>query len=334
MAAVLRNFIPKRTFHYAEGRSISHKVRRAATPKQLEELCQKEGDRFLDEHWKITATALSFFSNKGQRSEVLAAEKGINSAMAASMESKKFSLETISDISWTYGKLGVNNPQLLAATKEDLRKRNIEEGELNDLTKMAWSFTLFQDWDKEALIRISQAIEGKVKSGILLREDEFFRLKPVSLAGRVKWNKEILGSETALRVNTYMQERQFIIPAGSKFQEEVTAWVKLAFPGSEWETEYFLEGYHVDLACPSLRIAVEIDGPQHYYPGTKELIARDRLMDHLFKGLGWTVVRIPYWEWKEANTPEKKLNCITQKITCCIKTTEAARTLRKLSGSQ
>lgn len=315
MTAGLR-YLSRRHFSHNPGKEdLGHRLQRASTPAKLEELCRKEGPHFSEKHWRLTADSVSSFVEKGFRQEVLAREQGINAPLAACIKHHDFSFPTISHIAWTYGKIGVKNPDLIQLCKNRLEKKDCREVELDDLTKAAWGFALFQDFDEPSLKRIAEAIETKVKKGSVLREDEFFRLNPLTLAGRVKWKKEILGQETAARIHDYMQKRRFVIPNGSKLQREVSDWIVRSFPQSwHWEIEYFLEGYHLDLACPLRKIAFEIDGPQHFYPGTREWKTRDHLMDHILEGLEWRVARIAFWEWDEADTPEKKAGLIVGKL--------------------
>ncbi len=314
MTAGLR-YLSRRHYSHSPGKEdLAYRMQRASTPAKLQALCNREGHNFSEKHWRLTADCISAFIEKGFRHEILAVERDINLPLAASMRHRNFSFPTISHISWTYGKIGVKNPELIQLCKRHLERKICKEEELDDLTKAAWGFALFQDFDKPSLERIAEAVEIKIKEGSCLREDEFFRLNPISLAGRAKWKKEILGTETAARIHDYMQKRRFVIPNGSKLQREVSDWIIGSFPQSWlWETEYFLEGYHLDLSCPARRLAFEIDGPQHFYPGTREWKTRDHLMDHMLNGLGWKVARIAYWEWEEADSPEKKRELIASK---------------------
>ena len=64
-----------------------------------------------------------------------------------------------------------------------------------------------------------------------------------------------------------------------------------------WPTEYVIAtgrkapyppAYKVDLASPTLMIAIEVDGNSHLSPAAK---ARDAKKDNLLRALGWTVLR-------------------------------------------
>lgn len=62
--------------------------------------------------------------------------------------------------------------------------------------------------------------------------------------------------------------------------------------------EYDNEEYSIDVAVPSLKIAIEVDGPVHFcWNKVERLTGPSKLKDRLLKQLGWSVVRVPYFAW-------------------------------------
>jgi len=61
------------------------------------------------------------------------------------------------------------------------------------------------------------------------------------------------------------------------------------FAHSEIETQYPVEKYRIDIAMPSLKIAIELDG--HDYHKTKQQRTHDAKKDRTLSLLGWHVIR-------------------------------------------
>lgn len=61
-----------------------------------------------------------------------------------------------------------------------------------------------------------------------------------------------------------------------------------AFPHVDWRTQHVVGRAIVDIAAPSLRLAIEVDGDSHYAPGAA---ARDRWRTFGLRLRGWRVLR-------------------------------------------
>ncbi|PFH37170.1 RAP domain-containing protein [Besnoitia besnoiti] len=55
------------------------------------------------------------------------------------------------------------------------------------------------------------------------------------------------------------------------------------------------------------RLAVEVDGPSHFYRETCMRVASSRLKQKLLREIGWTLLPISFFEWRQLVTPERKL---------------------------
>ena len=64
-----------------------------------------------------------------------------------------------------------------------------------------------------------------------------------------------------------------------------------------WISELILDaGYSIDIALPSSRVSVEVDGPHHFaQDGTPN--GSTQLKRRQLRHLGWAVVNVPYVEW-------------------------------------
>jgi len=86
-----------------------------------------------------------------------------------------------------------------------------------------------------------------------------------------------------------------------------------------YQLEHNLSGYSVDLALPSSRIVIEVDGPHHFLynfaPGStsqsienakSKVIAvngSSMLKERIMRALGWRPVSIPFFEFELMQLP-------------------------------
>ena len=60
-------------------------------------------------------------------------------------------------------------------------------------------------------------------------------------------------------------------------------------------------GYSLDLALPSSRVAVEVDGPTHFLlpdgRGVRKPNGPTLLKRRLLRAAGWRVISVPFYEW-------------------------------------
>ena len=60
-------------------------------------------------------------------------------------------------------------------------------------------------------------------------------------------------------------------------------------------------GYSLDLALPSSRVAVEVDGPSHFLlpdgRGVRKPNGPTLLKRRLLTAAGWRVISVPFYEW-------------------------------------
>ena len=61
------------------------------------------------------------------------------------------------------------------------------------------------------------------------------------------------------------------------------------------------DGYSLDLALPSSRIAIEVDGPFHFLQpddrGVRKSNGPTLLKRRLLAAAGWRVISVPFYEW-------------------------------------
>jgi len=83
-----------------------------------------------------------------------------------------------------------------------------------------------------------------------------------------------------------------------------------------WEKEQYIPEMYssIDAAFPEHNIALEVDGPTHFYQNTQERVASDHMKDKLLHALGWNVRRISHMEWDKLTSDAKKREFILNTV--------------------
>ena len=83
-----------------------------------------------------------------------------------------------------------------------------------------------------------------------------------------------------------------------------------AQPGFEEEHLEPRTGYSLDLALPSSRVAVEVDGPSHFLlpdgRGVRRPNGPTLLKRRLLAAAGWRVISVPFYEWDGFATAKER----------------------------
>ncbi|EOD21501.1 hypothetical protein EMIHUDRAFT_241099 [Emiliania huxleyi CCMP1516] len=81
-------------------------------------------------------------------------------------------------------------------------------------------------------------------------------------------------------------------------------------PGFEEEHLEPHTGYSLDLAFPSSRIAIEVDGPSHFLlpdgRGVRKSNGPTLLKRRLLAAAGWKVISVPFYEWNRFATANER----------------------------
>ena len=87
----------------------------------------------------------------------------------------------------------------------------------------------------------------------------------------------------------------------SRLQRSVAAALAAVQHGVEEEHLEPRTGYSLDLALPSSRVAVEVDGPSHFLlpdgRGVRKSNGPTLLKRRLLAAAGWRVISVPFYEW-------------------------------------
>ncbi|KAJ8612155.1 hypothetical protein CTAYLR_002478 [Chrysophaeum taylorii] len=97
-------------------------------------------------------------------------------------------------------------------------------------------------------------------------------------------------------------------PSPSRAQEEVAEAVRAL--GIDVQEELVTaDGLSIDVALLPLaeRVGIEFDGPYHYFHNANQTeTGRTAFKKRLLAACGWTVLHIPYWEWRGLDPSERK----------------------------
>ena len=87
----------------------------------------------------------------------------------------------------------------------------------------------------------------------------------------------------------------------SGLQRSVATALAAIQPGFEEEHLEPRTSYSLDLALPSSRIAIEVDGPSHFLQpddrGVRKSNGPTLLKRRLLAAAGWRVISVPFYEW-------------------------------------
>jgi len=102
----------------------------------------------------------------------------------------------------------------------------------------------------------------------------------------------------------------------SVFQKSVHAALEALVPAASWVCEYWDPSlsYPLDVALPSLKIGIEADGPTHYTMNTRRALGATALKHRLIPQLGWTLVHIPFFEWRPAKGKQHGAEYLRKKL--------------------
>jgi len=244
------------------------------------------------------------------------ANKLTSSSLYMAPDAQPFSQKSVAMIAYAVSTLAPEEPSSRALVSDMVRAVAPAFGQLgSQLTcNLLWSAVVCQAYPRE-LSRLKQRAADLADS---LNRTELWQMYQVDVAlraearavetstpGNVSGMLSTLLSAGRLKDRaheSWAQGRRFEIRSVSKFHLEVLRAVReLGYPGEAVELEHLAE-YTVDIAFPAHRVALEVDGPAHFFRNAPVTQGRYVLKRRVLERLGWTVVSVPYLEWK-AGTP-------------------------------
>ena len=100
----------------------------------------------------------------------------------------------------------------------------------------------------------------------------------------------------------------------SRLQQDVSA--LLAKVASGVQEERTPEGYSLDVVgvVGGVAFGVEVDGPSHFFPGTRQPTGATLLKRRQLRHFGTRLVVVPYWEWWDSGRSEERRSYLEQLV--------------------
>ena len=80
-------------------------------------------------------------------------------------------------------------------------------------------------------------------------------------------------------------------------------------------------GYAVDVSLPSLKIAIEADGPTHRCRNSKQPLGATVMKQRHLNAAGWQLITIAHDDWDDLRDRRQKLRFLQSQITACLSST-------------
>lgn len=151
----------------------------------------------------------------------------------------------------------------------------------------------------------------------------------ISYAPKLEWGDEELSQINTIynfyRLKTKNREQFFLPPTlqeaidaalkknnpeSSKFHEEVAKNISSMGRVKPFVNEHKFYSFSIDIAFVRERVAVEIDGPDHFVSGTKTPKPKEKIKESMLRMDGWVLVRIPHFAWKAEHDKKEYLKKI------------------------
>ena len=230
-------------------------------------------------------------------------------AEVAARQLDEFKPQEMSNTAWAFAAQGHAAPEMFEAIAVKATKRRLEDFNSQALSNMAWAFAVL-DYAPQVGLFESPHLFARRCSAIA---PEFATVALLQLHQYSLWCEERGGVwpplPEALRercVEAFIATQLRARP--SKMQLDVSA--SLRKLGATVQDEYICEdsGYSIDALVDlgdGVKIAVEVDGPNHFVGDSKTLTGATILKRRQLRHFGWHTVSVAHWEWSpfEWNEP-------------------------------
>jgi hypothetical protein len=221
-----------------------------------------------------------------------------------------FNAQDLANTAWAFATAGIDAPLLFEAVASEAPKK-MASFNAQDLANTAWAFAT-AGFEAPGLF---EAMEAGVRHR--LREFspvDFSQLHQVLLHLRLDAPQHPL--------TLFLSEHEAEIraahfsggPRPSRSQRDASE--VLARVGWRHEFEHVTaEGVSLDMAQPASRVAVEFDGPTHYLAGASTVLdGASKAKARLLRRLGWTLIRVPHFEWDKLPSSDRREDYLRRKL--------------------
>ena len=200
---------------------------------------------------------------------------------------------------------------LYAAVAEAAVRGGLAGFKPQDLSNTVWAYATADYYHQALLADCSRVISDSLardpsRWGVVRRSQLHQWQLWLSLERGADAQQHLLSESQRQLCCDAMQDRPVTI---SRLQRSVTD--SLATVKPRFEEEYLepRTGYSLDLALPSSRLAVEVDGPSHFLlPGGLGVRRPNgpTLLKRRLLAAGWRVISVPFYEWDGFATAKER----------------------------
>ena len=88
--------------------------------------------------------------------------------------------------------------------------------------------------------------------------------------------------------------------------------------GKRYKEEDTSTGYAVDVSIPSMKIAIEADGPTHRCRNSNQPLGGTVMKQRHLKAAGWQLITVAHDDWDELRGRKQKLEFLQLEIDACM----------------
>jgi len=219
----------------------------------------------------------------------------------------QFKPQNISNIVWAFATAGVAAPGLFRDVASEIARRQLGQFNTQVIANTVWAFAT-------AGVAAPAVFKALFTAAFALPAERFTTKDLVQLWQAVLFvrheapDASIPVPDAALeaRLRSAMADSD---ERPSNQQRAVSAALRRIGWAHEFEHRT-AEGLSLDMAQPGNKVCVEFDGPSHFLTtaqSPQQSLVPDgstQFSTRLLRALGWTVVRVPYWEWNPLHRDE------------------------------
>jgi hypothetical protein len=224
-------------------------------------------------------------------------------------KAKKFIAQDIANLMWALGTSGVSpNPALVKAMSSEAVSK-AKDFTPQNVANLLWALATMDAPQDSVLVREMLAkfvlcdfdAKGQLQLHIFFLSNSIAP-HPLDL---FSWADLASACKAAFLAGSSSHA------TSSKLQKDVARSLRKIVSQDILEEQVLQDsGYSVDIRLADSKVIVEVDGPSHYLRGA----GQERMMDgstqckaRILRQLGWTVVRVPYFDWDALSDADSSL---------------------------
>ena len=231
----------------------------------------------------------------------------------------KFNAQELSNTIWSFAELGIEPTPGWTAAWEKHKMAFLDTLNEQDIANSLWALVVLQKYQSPVFLPLwsrSQQLLTPASDVRCLRNIYcVYKASAAEMPGLLPEPSAAIfdAARDAWRNNTADRAKQ----DASNNAAAVTACLREM--GIAHECEYLCSASErsMDIALRDRRIAIEVDGPYHFFRNVPMRTGATRLRDRLLEWAGWTVVSVPFFEFDELRTKDAQTDYIQGKVLAC-----------------